>query len=149
MKKIFCIIVCLTGVSFASQAQEVIHINSREDALSLRSLQTIDNPEGALQSRMFDYNPRLRQLTAANQGDTVCLDFFTDKRYKSVIRRVSSDCNGILGITADIVDAPFAACFIAISDAGILLQADLSDRDEHFSVSMKDSRSVLSLHFPL
>jgi hypothetical protein len=129
-------------------AQEAININSSGEASLLRAAQSIAMPEGALRTRSFDYNPRLRQLTEANKGDTLLLDFFDDSRYKAVVANVATDVAGVLGITAHIVDSDFAACFISVSDAGISLRADLPACDAQYRAAKIEGATSLS-HFSL
>jgi hypothetical protein len=125
-------------------AQELININSNENETTLRAGKPLVKPEKALQSRVFDYNPRLKQLTAGNKGDILLLDFFDKEKYRAVIRDVSTDYDGVLGITAQIEELNFAACFIAISEAGITISANLPERNEHYLAVVQGGQTVLS-----
>ncbi|MDR1780726.1 MAG: leucine-rich repeat protein [Tannerella sp.] len=147
MKRIFTkSVLALLGLMslFSVAAQEVININRDASAVSLRSARAVANPEGAIETRAFDWNPRLQQLTAADKGKTLQLDLFDGRQYRAVIRNVATDYSGVLGITAVLTDFDFAACFIAISDAGITISADIPERDERYRAFVRDGETVLS-----
>jgi hypothetical protein len=133
-------LMCISSI----MAQDVININRNGSAAALRSARTVVKPEGALEARAFDWNPRLEQLTAADRGATLKLDFFEGRQYSATIRRVAKDCDGVLGITAVLPDYDFAACFIAVSDAGITIAADIPEKDEHYSAVVSKGETILS-----
>ncbi|MDR1557147.1 MAG: leucine-rich repeat protein [Tannerellaceae bacterium] len=140
-KLFFLAALCLT-TGKPVPAQETININS--EVSLLRSAHPVVRPEGSLRTRYFDFNPGLRQLTGKNKGDTLVLDFFEDSKYKAVIYDVTVGYDGVLGITARIVDNDFAACFISVSKTGISIRADFPANDEHYRAANANDGAALS-----
>ena len=94
--------------------------------------------------RTFDYNKQLASLNMNNVGDTLLLNFFDDKQYKSVIQQVSTTLKGRTSITSKIADAEFAYCYMVVSATTISISADLPQEDEHFFASVKNGQAYIS-----
>ena len=135
----FCISIHLAG----QQERACININNVNGITTLRTTHDFVT-KSAIRSRTFDHNVRLRQLTPANKGDTLLLDFFDNRTYKAVISNVTIGYDDVLGITARIVDHDFASCFISLSKARISIRADLPIYDEHYRVIHINGQPVLS-----
>jgi len=149
LRNVAIVIACLAVITMnvlanGVTAPEVININRDASAVSLRSARAIANPDDAIETRAFDWNPRLRQLTAADVGKTLQLDLFDGRLYTATVHKVATDCNGVLGITAKLPDYNFAYCLIAISDAGISIQADIPELDEHYRAFVRGGETLLS-----
>ena len=97
-----------------------------------------------LRYRSFEYNKNLNHLTSNNIGDTLVLDFFIDKQYKSVIQHVAKNFHGRTNITSKILGTEFAYCFMVISDTTISISAELPFEDEHFFASVKHGNAYIS-----
>ena len=145
--KILCFILIVSFSIFKVQAQQLINING-EDIYHARQMS--DDPAtgsiftGAEKVRLFSYNTRLASLTQQNKGDTLLLDFFEDKKFKAIIKRINLSKDGILSITAQLADADFGYCYISISDEGISISADIPRFDEQFRVSGINGKTYLS-----
>jgi len=137
-----CLLMAING--WGQQVREVININHGYYTTTLRSTNDIVRPEGAERSRAFDYNPRLRQLTTANRGDTLWIDLFEDIQYKAVITDVTVDYDNVLGITACIAGYDFASCILSVSKAGISLRADIPTLNKHYRIANLAGQPVLS-----
>jgi hypothetical protein len=93
--------------------------------------------------RQFEYNSQLANLRSNNVGDTLLLNFFDDKQYKSVIQRVSINSQGRTNITSKIVESEFAYCYIVVSATTITITAELPLEDEYFFASVKNDQAYI------
>ncbi|GHT60979.1 hypothetical protein FACS189451_02060 [Bacteroidia bacterium] len=140
-------LILLTGVEHAA-SQQTININQTKTVMRLRSqisreAMVNDFFGKSVQSREFEYNTQLKTLTKNNKGNRLLLDFFDNKQYKAVIQSVTRSYDDVLGITAKIDDSN-GYCYISISKSGILINAELPEKNEMFSVSEKKGRAYLS-----
>jgi len=128
------------------QSQASININDMQPQISQEnsSPEIISHFEDAEKYRDFNYNPELRKLNQANIGDTILLDFFEDKKYKAIIKKVTIDKEGITAVTSQIINTKFGYCYISISDKGILISAELPESDEQYDALKVNGQSYLS-----
>ncbi|MCL2511325.1 MAG: T9SS type A sorting domain-containing protein [Bacteroidales bacterium] len=136
------------GFFIPMNAQRSININSSE-TINLREQAYDDADFGetfkmADRCRLFDYNTQLADLRSNNVGDTLLLDFFEDKQYKSVIQRVAINCDGRTSITSKIVDSEFAYCYMVVSATTITISADLPFGDECFFAAIKKGQAYIA-----
>ncbi len=135
-------------VSKSILAQGTININ--DEKLNLQNMRSIA-PEELIndylgtseQAREFNFNPQLKSLSKENEGDSLLLDFFEGKQYKSIINNVSYYNNGTIGITAKITGKDFDFCYISVSDSDIAIYSDLFDTQESFITSKKGSKTYI------
>ncbi|MDH6305837.1 hypothetical protein M2459_003048 [Parabacteroides sp. PF5-5] len=120
-------------------AQRIININ--DESSGLRSSQLL-----APQQRTFESNSQLKSLTKENEGDILLLDFFEDKQYRALIKKVTRNKNGIIGITAKVEDTDFGYCYLSVSDKGILINTELPEKDEFYIATSRLSDGYLSAH---
>ena len=130
-------------------AQRTININNENSQLrvSQTNVQTqiVDSYYGkSEQSRAFDFNPQLKSLTNKNKGDIILLDFFEEKQYRALIKTVTHSYNGTIGITAKIEGSDFGSCYISISGNDILINTDLSEKNEYYTATSKAGHGRLS-----
>ena len=136
MKVWALLIVFLSGANWVN-AQRIFSINSEgsiQRAIQQDGqVQVTDERLGASeQAREFEYNTQLITLTKENEGDILSLDFFEDKKFNGKIQNVTRYMNGVTGITAKIDNSLFNFCHIAVSESGIILIADLLERNESY-----------------
>ena len=126
--KIAVLFICLFVCNFSINAQETPDRQEQRmsidiNGISLRTFQTQKTADtivtemfkNADRYRQFDYNLQLANLRSNNIGDTLLLNFFDDKQYKSVIQRVNINSEGRTNITSKIVESEFAYCYIVVS----------------------------------
>ncbi|GHT60870.1 hypothetical protein AGMMS50239_10660 [Bacteroidia bacterium] len=135
------------GVERAA-SQQTININKEKTISSLRSqvnreAQVSDFFGKSVQSREFEYNTQLKALTKNNKGNILLLDFFDEKQYKAEIKNITNSYDGVIGITAKIADS-YGYCYISISKSGILINAELPEKNEMFVVSEGKAGTYLS-----
>lgn len=126
-------------------AQQTININN-EGAQS-RSAQTVlqtHQLRESVQTRSFDFNPKLKSLTKENVGDILLLDLFSDKQYRALVKKVTHSYNGITGITAKIENSDFGYCYVSVSEEGVLINMELPEKDEYYLATSKTGNGFLS-----
>lgn len=136
------------GFCIPVNAQRCMNINSA-DAINLRRQESSDAAVGEIfkmadRYRLFDYNTQLANLCSDNVGDTLLLNFFEDRQYKSVIQRVAVNGDGRTSITSKIVDTEFSYCYMVVSATTISISADLPLKNECFFASVKEGQSYIS-----
>lgn len=147
IKKIYTVLLSLLcGGIIHVHAQKLISINE-EGAVSkyFRSAGAKNSVfEDAERYREFSYNPALKTMSAENKRDTLLLDFFADKQYKAVVKNVTISNDGVIGITARIVDSEFAYCYMSVSPSGISIMAELPLLNEQYFVAKTQGMTYLS-----
>lgn len=124
-------------VSSTINAQKVIDINSSEKSRLKPESALLLNPnfDKVERVRTFNYNRNLRSSLFVSEGDTLALNFFEDKEYKSVITFIAED-NGRTKIASKILDGTDVSfCYIVTSEKGITISASLPLKDEFFSAA--------------
>jgi len=94
--------------------------------------------------RLFDYNQQLVALNSNNIGDTLLLNFFNDKQYKSVILNAGVNYHGRTSIISKILDTEFGYCYMIVSGTTISISAELPQKNEYFFASVKEGQAYLS-----
>ena len=124
MKKSFLISALLMGITvmYAQQRISISDPNSQELYLQLKN------------------------FSQHNEGDSLSLDFFADKRYEAVVRRVTVGYDGMVGITAQILNTGAGYCYITVSDEGVAISAELPQKDEFFSNFQHKGEKYFSKH---
>jgi len=129
-------------------AQTTIDINSTTfDNLRAQESDNVfirDMFKDADRYRPFDYNKDLVSLRSSNIGDTLLLNFFDDRQYKSVIQNVAINYNGRISITSKIAGAEFAYCYMVVSSATISISAELPIEDAYFFASVKNGQAYMA-----
>ena len=133
---------------FSVKSQNLIDINAK----GAKNLQAQISENIAVRNmfkevdryRQFDYNKQLANMTSKNTGDTLWLNFFDDKQYKSVIQKVAKNINGRTSITSKIVGTQFAYCYMVVSENTISISAQLPYEDECFFASVKSGQAYIS-----
>ncbi|MDR2652424.1 MAG: gliding motility-associated C-terminal domain-containing protein [Prevotellaceae bacterium] len=150
--KLFSAFIFITSASglLNAQNQQIININNEsgfQNLIKQENHPSLINmfPNKVEKFRLFEYNPQLKTFTSKNQGDILLLDFFENKKYKAVVQKVTIGYDGIIGITAKILDTDFGYCYISISEKGISVSVDIPQYDEQFFVVTKNGKSYLSL----
>ena len=138
-------LICVSKV----QAQQTININNENNQISSLQLKSNDPIvmsvfKDAQTFRQFDPNPQLLKLSGYNIGDILLLDLFEDSKYEAVIKNVSTDKNGITGITAQIKNIDFGYCYIAVSPKSISMSIDFPLLDEHYFAGELNGKIYLS-----
>jgi hypothetical protein len=146
MKKIFFGLI-LASVCIFANSQNRIDINAAETK-NLRAQESADYQVRnflieADRYRTFDFNLQLANLQSENIGDTLLLNFFEDKQYKSVIKQVTKTINGRTSITSKIIDEEFAYCYMVVSEETVSISAEIPFADEYFFAAVKDMQSYL------
>jgi len=143
---LFVIVAIIFGFVDYTYSQKSININDRQKTTYLKSesIEDASHFEDAEKYRLFGYNPELRELNQSNVKDTILLDFFEDKKYKAVIKKVTVGKDGATAITSRIVGTKFGYCYISISDEGILVSTELPESDEQFDIVKINNRIYLS-----
>jgi len=119
----------LASFIFPVMSQNLIDINAK----GASNLQAQISADMAVRSmfieadryRQFDYNKQLAQMTFKNIGDTLLLNFFDDKQYKSVVQNVAVNISGRTSITSKIIGTQFAYCYMVVSESTISISAQL------------------------
>ena len=129
------------------QAQNVMDINA-PNAQNCQSMEiyhsaVVENFKNVDRYRQFDYNKELVELRSENVGDTLLLNFFEDRQYKSVIQSVIVNDLGKTIITSQIAGSEFAYCYIVVSEAGIAISADFPQEDEFFFATVKNGQTYI------
>ncbi|MDR0421238.1 MAG: M12 family metallo-peptidase [Prevotellaceae bacterium] len=151
--KLFSIVIGIISAVGLLNAQtgQTFNINSET---SLQNLMKQENnvllsnifPAEVEKFRLFEYNTQLKNFTAQNSGDILMLDFFDNKKYRATVQKVTVGYDGIVGITAKILDTEYGYCFISVSEKGISISADIPQLDEQYFVATKNGKSYLSLY---
>lgn len=131
-------LVLISGTN-AAWSQKTIPINN-SGTFSLEQ----QGANNALRSRAFEANPELQNFSPSNAGDTLLLDFFSDKQYKAVVLQAGKSYDGITSITAQVVNTAFGYCYISVAGNGIALSAELPQKDEFFSVRKINGKHYLA-----
>lgn len=147
-KRFFYLLFLVMVNTILIHAQQTININSgnlkNNQPVLANDYPSILLKKDSKRSRYFDYNKNLKNITLENIGDTLLLDFFSDKTYKAVIINVTKDIDGIIGITSQITNTKFGYCYISVSDKGITLSGELPTTDEHFFAAHINGNTYLS-----
>ena len=149
MKKNFFIWVLLLGLNgaYAQQKVSINDPNSQEELFRQEKRSVLKNAQNIeVRNRLFEANPQLKTFSHHNEGDTLLLDFFADKRYQAVVRRVSVGYDGMVGITAQILNTGAGYCYISVSDVGVAISAEIPQKDEFFSNFQLNGKKCLSEH---
>ncbi|MCL2510940.1 MAG: choice-of-anchor J domain-containing protein, partial [Bacteroidales bacterium] len=147
VQRFLTIVVLFVGTLSMMSAQNFIDINAAGE----RGLHSEESSNPAVKEmfkdvdryRTFNYNKQLASLRHDNVGDMLLLDFFDDKQYVAEIQRISVNGEGETIITAKIVDAEFAYCFIVVSESVITIAAELPFEDAYFFASVKYGQAFL------
>ncbi|MDR1984929.1 MAG: M12 family metallo-peptidase, partial [Prevotellaceae bacterium] len=149
--KLFSIIICTIAATgfLNAQNQRIFNINNESNLQNLIKQENQSSLSNLFSSeierfRPFEYNQQLKNFTPKNEGDILLLHFFDNKKYEAVVEKVTVSYDGVMGITAKILNTEFGYCFISISEHGISISADLPQYDEQFFVATKDGKSYLS-----
>jgi hypothetical protein len=133
---------------FSLYSQNVMDINAAGakniDAQESDNLQIKQMFKDADRYRRFDYNKQLINLKANNIGDTLLLNFFDDKQYKSVIQNVTITLKGRTSITSKITGSEFAYCYMVVSENTITISAEFPKEDQFFFASVKDGQAYMA-----
>ena len=126
-----------------------INLNEEIQPESLKSATSrYDNiPEfkSAQRARPFLLNKAIWQHAGLRNNDTLQLDIFSDKSYKSVIEKITTDINGTTSIRAKLAGFRFAYCHITISDDGVLLHIDIPEQREKYITRMHQATNSIYL----
>ena len=136
MKKNFSIwflLLALNGV-YAQQWISINDPNRQEKFFQQEKRHVLKNDQNReVRNRLFEANPQFKSFSQHNEGDTLSLDFFADKKYEAVVRRVTVGYDGMVGITAQILNTEAGYCYISVSDDGVAISAELPQKNEFFS----------------
>ena len=94
--------------------------------------------------RHFNFNEQLPNLQSNNIGDTLGLNFFEDKQYKSIVQHVAKSTENRTKITSKIVGHNFAYCYMVVSETTITISAELPLENEYFFASVKNGQAYMA-----
>ncbi|MDR1112168.1 MAG: cadherin-like beta sandwich domain-containing protein [Bacteroidales bacterium] len=93
--------------------------------------------------KSISINDKLQNFSQSNIGDTVLLDFFSNKRYKAIVKQVSKSYDGITGITTQILDSQWGYCYISVLGNDVAISAELPQSNEYFSTGKLNGKNYL------
>ena len=101
--------------------------------------------EKAQRYRKIVLNSDLQNEEQVSLKDTVELDLFNDKHYKSVVEKVYVDVNGTLLIRTKLIDFDYAYCFISTFEGKTFLTVEIPEQQELFMTKYIHSTGIYYL----
>ncbi|MDA3930821.1 MAG: BspA family leucine-rich repeat surface protein [Prolixibacteraceae bacterium] len=148
MKKTILLLSCLLILALTINAQpQKFNINDVDFLpTTLKSASIINDFDISIrQARPFALNPKVLIPDNVAIGDTLLLDLFAGKQYKSVIQTKTSDVNGTTAIVIKLTDFHFAYGVISINKQKVLITIDIPERNEKYSTRLIPNDNKLYL----
>ncbi|MDR1345196.1 MAG: hypothetical protein LBK03_00635, partial [Bacteroidales bacterium] len=135
------LLILIFGMNFV-WAQKSISINDK-GIIQLSNPQSVTGltADKFVQNRLFEANPQLQDFSQNNIGDTILLDFFSNKHYKAIVKQVSKSYDGITGITTQILDSQWGYCYISALGNDVAISAELPQSNEYFSTGKLNNKN--------
>lgn len=138
MKKNIIIFLLLITQMICAQNFATFYLEQTNKNKEIINLKNTNNPpifSNKLLARSINIESFIKNQEKFQIGDTIVLELFYNKTYKTIINKIKTDINHTTTINTNFVDDKLSHCFIFINDNNYFFHINIFSTNEQFQIA--------------